>query len=494
MSASKAAVKDQLSKLAAFGIEVGGPKAAPSETEAVQAYMSSLGSQVPCARCIEQFRHMEAELETSRGALHALMQKQMEAVCAKGEAEAALEVMRDENKALKSMVKQLTAQLQATATGSRPPDRTDTPSRRVASGLQSITNAVGTQAVNAMNALISPRAADARSRPSKPPLSEPAIHQRKAPNVIEDFPPSMIPALNETHDGSVMLNYDGFPEYIKDVDTEWHSEMLKQPSLKGIRSHVAHICRSEEHPVGFAIAGFVGQFNKSAQVATFEVAATRVRKYVTILHKQVCAAFGAILLTERFHTAALAPLEAAVLSPRIANRLTGMCKADCLQEDLQYLQILKVWQQACAHELGVSQRFTKGLATERRGLGSKGEGERCGIFLSCVQRLRGLQHVHSPFDKVGVIRDTCKLIVSCAQEAHPGVQMGADDVLPLLVFCLMQAEVPDLPSELHYIEGMLMEELADDEMGYFLACGKAALGRVLNLECRLECENVGANA
>jgi len=140
------------------------------------------------------------------------------------------------------------------------------------------------------------------------------------------------------------------------------------------------------------------------------------------------------------------------------------------------MDCLDAWRNASAHELGVPHRFSKNLSQDRERMGKGGEQARCGVFLMAVQCIRGLSCVHSPYEKVGVIREACDLM------AKNGDALGADDMLPLLVFCFIQAEVPHLASELRYIEEMLMEDLADDEMGYFLACGNAALGRILALD------------
>ena len=75
------------------------------------------------------------------------------------------------------------------------------------------------------------------------------------------------------------------------------------------------------------------------------------------------------------------------------------------------------------------------------------------------------------------IAGTCNLITDAVSGLY-GRSAGADDVLPLLVLVIVEARILYFATEMMIIDTLLLEDLKDGELGYFSACGKAALGRI----------------
>jgi len=77
---------------------------------------------------------------------------------------------------------------------------------------------------------------------------------------------------------------------------------------------------------------------------------------------------------------------------------------------------------------------------------------------------------------------TCNLLTQCTESNEA---MGADDLLPLLVYCVVKAEVPHYAAEMKFIEEFVLEEMACGEAGYFMMCGSSVMGYLLEAEAKL---------
>ena len=102
------------------------------------------------------------------------------------------------------------------------------------------------------------------------------------------------------------------------------------------------------------------------------------------------------------------------------------------------------------------------------------------VLVPAMECMNQFLSVKSPYQKACIIHATSNLITSAVHRLCREKATGADDVLPLLVAVVLRAQIQNLPSELGFIDDMMMDSVKDGEIGYFLACGHAVLGRILN--------------
>lgn len=120
-------------------------------------------------------------------------------------------------------------------------------------------------------------------------------------------------------------------------------------------------------------------------------------------------------------------------------------------------------------------------------------------YASAIQLLRTISFYRTPNDKAKVLLEACEEVVKCATRAlrlhasaaSPGhaTALGADDLLPLVVYVLVRSGIYSLPAELAYVADFLGENRIHGKEGYALvslqcACrvaGDLAWGRGLLL-------------
>jgi hypothetical protein len=119
----------------------------------------------------------------------------------------------------------------------------------------------------------------------------------------------------------------------------------------------------------------------------------------------------------------------------------------------------------------------QGLAEGMRLEAAKSVGD---VLAGAVGRLQALPQEAAPIGKL-------RLIVECAQRLlqvrQGGDAMGADDLVPLLMWCVVRANVPGLVSEMRYMESLMGEEgsLAAGESGYFFVTMSAVVEYLLSV-------------
>merc|ERR1712196_345644 len=135
-----------------------------------------------------------------------------------------------------------------------------------------------------------------------------------------------------------------------------------------------------------------------------------------------------------------------------------LCRSECESDEERYAGAVKSWSGATPASLGVAPKFHERVEQDVR---SDSTG-----FIKAVSCLQQVAAETSAVDKVTRIRDACR-----EMQADPTAATGADELLPLLVWCMIQAKVPHLVSEMKFMTEMLIPELCDDDLPYFLSCG-----------------------
>ncbi|XP_078607441.1 VPS9 domain-containing protein 1-like [Branchiostoma floridae x Branchiostoma japonicum] len=108
------------------------------------------------------------------------------------------------------------------------------------------------------------------------------------------------------------------------------------------------------------------------------------------------------------------------------------------------------------------------------------------LYKPAVNELRSLTSCNSPVSKLECIVRTCRAVCECADTSAGEAQktaasIGADDLLPLLSYVILQSELPRLMSECHSMEVFIREGFLLGEEGYCLTTLQTALDYVASL-------------
>ena len=108
-------------------------------------------------------------------------------------------------------------------------------------------------------------------------------------------------------------------------------------------------------------------------------------------------------------------------------------------------------------------------------------------YASAIQLLRTISFYRTPSDKAKVMLEACEEVVKCATRAlslrsaglgghahgRPS-KLGADDLLPLVVYVLVRSGIYNIPAELQYVSDFLHDALHYGKEGYALVSMQCA--------------------
>ncbi|XP_078688486.1 VPS9 domain-containing protein 1-like isoform X2 [Branchiostoma floridae x Branchiostoma belcheri] len=110
------------------------------------------------------------------------------------------------------------------------------------------------------------------------------------------------------------------------------------------------------------------------------------------------------------------------------------------------------------------------------------------LYKPAVNELRTVTSCNSPISKLECIVRTCRAVCECADHdtsegagQKTAASIGADDLLPLLSYVILQSELPQLMSECHSMEVFIREGYLLGEEGYCLTTLQTALDYVASL-------------
>jgi hypothetical protein len=85
-------------------------------------------------------------------------------------------------------------------------------------------------------------------------------------------------------------------------------------------------------------------------------------------------------------------------------------------------------------------------------------------YLDAIEKLRSIQHIQSPSQKLECIVETQGLITKCIEEFWEGVDvnrdkiaLSADETIAIYIFVIVKARIKDLSSHMFLIESFCNE-------------------------------------
>lgn len=102
-----------------------------------------------------------------------------------------------------------------------------------------------------------------------------------------------------------------------------------------------------------------------------------------------------------------------------------------------------------------------------------------GPYQRPIEELRSLPSIPTPYGKIMALTRACNLLCHVYEEEGTEEALGSEDLLLLMAYVLVRAQIPDLASQLMFIARLVPEELVKGEPGYVLATVQTSLEYVL---------------
>jgi hypothetical protein len=93
-----------------------------------------------------------------------------------------------------------------------------------------------------------------------------------------------------------------------------------------------------------------------------------------------------------------------------------------------------------------------------------------------------------PCDKINALLDMSRGIFHLYRAEHPDatVALGADDLLPIFIYVMVQSKIPNLVSLLHTLQYLCAEDKRMSEAGYYLATLQASVTHIIEADLQKE--------
>lgn len=98
-----------------------------------------------------------------------------------------------------------------------------------------------------------------------------------------------------------------------------------------------------------------------------------------------------------------------------------------------------------------------------------------GPYQRAIEQVRQLSCIPTPHGKILALTRACNLLCQAYEEEGVEETLGSEDLLMLMAYVLVRAQIPDLASQLLFISRLVPEELIKGEPGYVLATVQTSL-------------------
>jgi hypothetical protein len=99
------------------------------------------------------------------------------------------------------------------------------------------------------------------------------------------------------------------------------------------------------------------------------------------------------------------------------------------------------------------------------------------VFEDAIETLQQLKSTFSPTEKLLVIRQTVEKMTPVAQELlGENYVWNMDDLFPIFLFVVVRARIPDLGSELDFVDNFMDPSLESGELGIMYTTLKVSRG------------------
>lgn len=101
-----------------------------------------------------------------------------------------------------------------------------------------------------------------------------------------------------------------------------------------------------------------------------------------------------------------------------------------------------------------------------------------------VTGFRSIMNYTLPYDKIEAILQVSKQLLALFQQEHPNAEkpIGADELLPIFIYIVVQAQLPNLVIINHELQTLCDQDRVMSETGYYLATLQASISHILDAD------------
>eukprot|EP00656_Telonema_subtile_P001005 TRINITY_DN1047_c0_g1_i1.p1 TRINITY_DN1047_c0_g1~~TRINITY_DN1047_c0_g1_i1.p1 ORF type:complete len:574 (+),score=118.68 TRINITY_DN1047_c0_g1_i1:248-1969(+) len=295
---------------------------------------------------------------------------------------------------------------------------------------------------------------------------------------------------------SFRINYEGAPEEVQVADCDWMSLVStavddKLPWLeKMVHDHVLEVSLNLAHPLGARIRGFADSqraaISQARGAGDSSSVVETLLSFCTAMRNVAYLGFGVLeeIQDDKVEAQVYSAIEKATLQ-QLDVDIFGMFCSNHQKEDAAWASCVAQMRSASPADHGVNPKYVfdaKSVFPNLLSDACSDAGSRAGVYQPAVETLRELPQKVSVIEKVLCISNTCDAIFN-AIEDHYGsgtCGVGADDLLPLLSYVMIQAAPAQMESQLQYIEQFLPESLGRGQLAYFAVCARVVKGSIVD--------------
>jgi len=263
---------------------------------------------------------------------------------------------------------------------------------------------------------------------------------------------------------------------LREMDAKWQAALEASPLDAPIVEPLQRVFECARHPLGALVNRFSAAVCLSAGEGAI-VELTRVtQRFMGELSQHImnshpvlhgAAAQGRLVESE------LALALEGVLFQKTHGGLITLLRNTLIHEDRGYMAAIWRLRNAKMGALGVPPIF------------------HTVDFSPAVHELASVLQQRSPARKATALLGLQEKVLGCCAGSLQRA-IGADELLPILMYLVIQAQVPHLVSEIRFTMDFLADSLSTGELGYHATCMDAVLQAILNLGVLPDdCNNIG---
>eukprot|EP00658_Telonema_sp_P-2_P009156 TRINITY_DN13454_c0_g2_i2.p1 TRINITY_DN13454_c0_g2~~TRINITY_DN13454_c0_g2_i2.p1 ORF type:complete len:584 (-),score=148.52 TRINITY_DN13454_c0_g2_i2:421-2172(-) len=292
----------------------------------------------------------------------------------------------------------------------------------------------------------------------------------------------------------LVINYKGCEEIMEVNDCDWMALVQtavedKLPWLdKLVHDHVLSVGQDLRHPIGARIHGFAQSQKCLLDNSGGELVPVvqTILSFCSAMRNVVYLGFDVLeeIDDDDVEAQVYSAIEKATFKQLDVDVFGLFCQA-YHEQDVVWASCISKMRSASPADHGVNHKFildAKGVFPDLLSTDGSQNMAGAGVYQPAVDRLRELPEMVGVVDKVVCFKETCDLIFQ-AIEDHYGrgtCAVGADDLLPLLSYVMIQAAPAEMESQLQFIEKFLPDCLARGQFAYFSVCTRVVVGSIVD--------------
>jgi len=166
----------------------------------------------------------------------------------------------------------------------------------------------------------------------------------------------------------------------------------------------------------------------------------------------------------------------------------SLCKKRHKAEHILHSKKISQFSGVHPAHLGIKRQFWLSENQDPKNITLNAVEENCDPYLKAIRILRCLPQLKTPDKKLRCVVDCAQAVLKAVEKywenrQPPGnITIGGDELVPLLTYVVIKANVPNIYTESCFMEYFIDEKSSMEEKGYLLATLQTCLGYICCLE------------